>query len=641
MQIPTNNSSSPEGLEIMSGMATANDTGVWREAVLGETIEPGMVNASLAPSSLDAPQTFAKLLPTVEDEAPGAAVVLPAPPAPVNDSADFGQSSTDTDRAETDSNEAIDMTAKIFDMTTEQKFVLIGGHKGDDNAGYDSITDSAPAHGADELTDDATSEIDVDEQDDVDISISCESAETHTLATPQCPIAEVLDSAEALKGSLGDVLADSDPLPEMDDTPPAKPVVDARAANKAHDNFNAAVDEASKLRRRATEVLNHSQVQAQKLLDSAQRRAAATVSQGDDQASRVIESGRERAIAIVSAAQDRADELIANITDEVNRIEDDARILAHKAIEMARQDAKAKATEIAAEAITDSQMVVANCEERAHAIIETASDMADGIIIGAEELVIEIKSASEENLTAANSLADKTVTQAEQVLSNANGQAEELRQRAEQMLATIERIRANAQADVAAAAAKAAEQATVTAQGEAHEALADSRREAELCLSAAAAAVAQADNESKRLKSEAMEEANTILSQANERAMTMTEQAMADADSIGTTAQSQIDQVMSSGRETSSELVFGAQDRAEDIVQNAQLEAEQIRNEARKTARRMVVEARCQVETIEERESESKSFSAMWDSTNESPDDQADEFFAGMDERDADEVFNG
>lgn len=340
MQIPSNNSSSPEGLEIMRGnsMPTANDMGVWPEAELGETIEPGMVNTSLAPNILDAPQTFAEVLPTVDDEAPRAVVALSPPPTTVNDSPDFGQNSTDTDHAQTDSHEVIDVTAKVIDMTSEQEFVLIGGHEDDDNAGDDCITDD----GADELTDGATSESDGDEQEDADMSISDESTEANTIATPEDLIADALDSAEALEGSLGDVLADADPLPEIDDTPPAKPAVDARTAARSHENFNAAIDEASKLRRRATEVLNQSQVQAQKLLDSAQRRAAATVSQSDDQALRVIESARERAVAIVSASQDRADELIANITDEVNRIEDEARASAHRAIDKARQAAKAK-----------------------------------------------------------------------------------------------------------------------------------------------------------------------------------------------------------------------------------------------------------------------------------------------------------
>ena len=172
--------------------------------------------------------------------------------------------------------------------------------------------------------------------EDVDIT------ETPTLATPDELIAEALQTAEALEGSLAYVLADSKQHPGATSTP-TSPRCRRHPVPPGHTtNFNAAADEASRLRRRATEVLNQSQMQAQKLLDSAQRRAAATVSQSNDQASRVIESARERAVAIVSAAQDRADELIASITTEVNRIEDEARSSAHKAIDQARQDAKAE-----------------------------------------------------------------------------------------------------------------------------------------------------------------------------------------------------------------------------------------------------------------------------------------------------------
>ena len=97
---------------------------------------------------------------------------------------------------------------------------------------------------------------------------------------------------------------------------------------------------------------------------------------------------------------------------------------------------------------------------------------------------------------------------------------------------------------------------------------------------------------------------------------------------------------MGSGHETSSGLVPGAQDQVVDIVHNAQLEAEQIRNEAREAARRMIADARGQVAEIEARESKSKSFSAMWDSADEKADEQVNDFFAGMDDRDADEIFN-
>ena len=291
MQIPSNNSSSTEGVQSMSGsnMPTTNDTGSWSPAdELGNGVAPGVVTASLAPSIPDAPQTLAEALPTVDDDALSEAI-LPQPPAP---SAEF---------------EFSDLLVDVTHDHVEEEVVLIDELDVSHDAELDASDDSEEAHpfaGDVAMTDDATDEttpIDVDEQENATMTISDDTTDLPTLATPEDLIADVLHSAEALEGSLADVLADSDPHPEMEYVAP-EPAVDPQSAAKSHSDFNAAVDEASELRRRATEVLNQSQIQAQKLLDSAQRRAAATVSQSDDQSSRVIESARERAVAIVAAA---------------------------------------------------------------------------------------------------------------------------------------------------------------------------------------------------------------------------------------------------------------------------------------------------------------------------------------------------
>ena len=73
------------------------------------------------------------------------------------------------------------------------------------------------------------------------------------------------------------------------------------------------------------------------------------------------------------------------------------------------------------------------------------------------------------------------------------------------------------------------------------------------------------------------------------------------------------------------------------MVNNAQLEAEQIRNEAREAAQRMLLDARGQLTGNDDRPV--SSFSKMWDQAEQSA-DNAEEFFAGMEGREASDVFN-
>ena len=92
------------------------------------------------------------------------------------------------------------------------------------------------------------------------------------------------------------------------------------------------------------------------------------------------------------------------------------------------------------------------------------------------------------------------------------------------------------------------------------------------------------------------------------------------------------------GRNRSTELVATAEDRVEDMLASAQAEAEQIRMEAREAAQRMIMEARSQATAIDGVSESSRAFSDMWETSDEHID--ADQFFAGLEEREADDVFN-
>ena len=116
--------------------------------------------------------------------------------------------------------------------------------------------------------------------------------------------------------------------------PVSAPIAEAPGSHE----INAALDQVALLRERASEVLERSQAQAQKLIDSAERRAAATVTSGDKEASRIIEVARDQAGTLVSSAEQRAEALLEDIKSEVSRIENDARSSASQALERARQD---------------------------------------------------------------------------------------------------------------------------------------------------------------------------------------------------------------------------------------------------------------------------------------------------------------
>ena len=75
------------------------------------------------------------------------------------------------------------------------------------------------------------------------------------------------------------------------------------------------------------------------------------------------------------------------------------------------------------------------------------------------------------------------------------------------------------------------------------------------------------------------------------------------------------------------------------MLASAHSEAEQIRTEARMAAHRMIMEARSQVSAIEGlSENHDTGFSAMWAASEDHVD--AEQFFAGLEERVADDVFN-
>jgi len=225
-----------------------------------DSVTPGMLSASLAPSShinaphINAPRTLAEALAmVVDDEALSSLVLPPLPLAPP------GLMTAENCRNGGDTH--------FLEGTAEQEVVVI-----DDLDDCDRGVNNEMANAGLRPTGDHQECIAMTKNEDVDIT------ETPTLATPDEIIADALQTAEALESSLAYVLADSKQHPDATYTP-TSPRADATHAARSHHDFNAAADEASRLRRRATEILNQSQMQAQKVLDSAQRRAAATVSQ--------------------------------------------------------------------------------------------------------------------------------------------------------------------------------------------------------------------------------------------------------------------------------------------------------------------------------------------------------------------------
>ena len=179
-----------------------------------DSMAPGMLSASLAPSShigtphIDTPGTLAEALPMVDDEALSSVVLPPPPLAPPEVvAAEICTNGGDT---------------HFLEGTVEQVVVLIDDlddcAQGDNNEMADAGL---------QLTGDHQECSAMPKSEDVDIT------ETPTLATPEELIAEALQTAEALEGSLAYVLADSKQHPGATSTA-TSPVADATSAARSH-----------------------------------------------------------------------------------------------------------------------------------------------------------------------------------------------------------------------------------------------------------------------------------------------------------------------------------------------------------------------------------------------------------------------
>lgn len=131
-------------------------------------------------------------------------------------------------------------------------------------------------------------------------------------------------------------------------------------------------------------------------------------------------------------------------------------------------------------------------------------------------------------------------------------------------------------------------------------------------------------------------------------ALAVVRTAHVDADAMVASARCEAAIIVDDAHQRSYDITEGALQTAadlhetsyvasEELLSAARSQAEEILAEARENAHRILQDAKGQITGIDERARESSSFSAMWDSAHDGV--EIEDFFAGMSERRADDVF--
>ncbi len=255
------------------------------------------------------------------------------------------------------------------------------------------------------------------------------------------------------------------------------------------------------------ETCDEDQGNGDSLIDEALRRSSGILSKGRDRSDQLVESAQALALVIVSGAEDTAVGLLAEAHAEATRIEQDANQVVLDAVESAREQYRAQATELTNQAIADALLLVANAEEQEQEILQRSQVKTERMITAAAWTIDEKETHAEEMLSAVTILADSRVAEAEKsaaaivkqaktdaaaIQAQCEQEARDLHRssqadadrlltdaqaQADEIVASVDALKATAHTRLLAAAAEAAERGAASAREKIEAQLIDTRRE--------------------------------------------------------------------------------------------------------------------------------------------------------------------
>jgi hypothetical protein len=255
------------------------------------------------------------------------------------------------------------------------------------------------------------------------------------------------------------------------------------------------------------EALEKDQGIDQSLIDEALRRSSSILSDGRDRSDQLVESAQALAVAMVGGAEDTAAVLLEEARLVASRIEEEADQVVLDAVEAAREEYRAKATEVTNQAIADARLLVVNAEEQKQEIVERTRVKTERMLTAVAWTIDEKESHAKEMLSAITSLADTRLAEAEKraaavvkqaridaaaIQDQSEQEARDLRRRsqadadrlltdaqaqADEVVASVEALKATAHSRLLAAAAEAAERGAASGREKIEAELIDTRRE--------------------------------------------------------------------------------------------------------------------------------------------------------------------
>lgn len=349
------------------------------------------------------------------------------------------------------------------------------------------------------------------------------------------------------------------------------------------------------LRRRALDNLIRSEEEAHQIIEAAQRDAASRTTRAELKAKLTLDQARERADLLIASAQARSELLVEEACKSaVFDIEEETRELCDSIVDEAKIDAKSR------------------------------------VSIAAEE---------------ARHIVDRARRQGTEIVAAAELDGEERREAAAEMFAAIESLERKVEEDARMAADASAHAAAAV--------LDQAERDADAMRQTLEAFEADTRSQAEVIVRNAHTRSEQIISGADETAAWFAERIHARETAVREATEAHMGDLLERAEATSLELLLNARERSNEMIAEAQRTVDRMLHEGRRVAQDLVGGARSEIASdtsfdatlIDEATRvpgadsiENAGFAGMW---NESVDDEAlDDFFDGIAERGADEVFS-